>query len=288
MAEEEERLECPRGAAVDRWAEEEDLEGEHLRGLQGSPCHRDSRIPISQANRLLGWALPPSQVQIDFAKPLKGLQNHGVSSVTNQYPLLPGETISEIETQTLGNVQPQDSNFLEFSSDSVQTMGSEQPQCEQLVWFNSDFVKGMDVDPTGVFHKDFEIMQLENEITFPPLTSSEQMTSNLKIFNTNSNHNLLQTNTWNGPVKKVRSHTPAPQSAPGNSGTTATSIHLPRKKVRGACVELYKPQYIPYTHNPPVHTSPRPDPPLSPASSPRVPKKEISIFTTDLLACAQS
>ena len=277
MDEEEERLECPLGAAVDRRAEEEDFEEEHHRGLQGSPCPRDFRIPINQANQLLGWALHPlSQVQTDFAKPLKGLQHHRVSSVTNEYPLPQGETISEIENQTMGNVHSQDLNFLGFDSDFVQTMGSEQSQCEQSVWFNSDFVKGLDVDPKGMFHKDFEILQLENEITFPPLNPSEQMISNLQKFNTNNNHSLPHPNTWNGPVKKVRSHSLATPSTPGNSGTTAASINLPRKKVRGACLELYKRQFTPYTQDPPVNTaSPKTTSKHSPASSPRVPKKKF-------------
>ena len=238
--EEEEEEEEALGEDVEEPAGDGDL-GEDQPHL-GHPlpeflCLRVSKTLINPDSKHPEWAphLPRSQVQIGFVEPLKeGLQRESVSSMIDRHPQY--ETISEVRVvQTMESEHSQDVNSLRFNSDSVQTMESENSLDVNSLWFNSDFVKDLNVDPRGNFHRDFEILQLDNESTFPPLYLSERMISKLQKIQEKSdpktNHSTKveqpNLNTRNGPAKKVRPHSLSLQTPEGNSGPPSAQANLP-------------------------------------------------------------
>ena len=222
LRDEEEEEEAEEEGDLGVEEEEEEEEASHL--------HLPSRTPINQVSQLPGWDLQvASQVQDIFVDNLKEEK---------------GEYLNEVLPPVKQNGQ---STVLSPENAGVTN--------ERPFWLTSDFLSDLPLDPKGEFHGNFEVIQLQNETTYPPLPSYENdilmeardVSTNVHACNITINPSSSRI-VWKGPtpapVKKVR-----PQSAsrpPPSQGPEK----FYQKKVRDK--KLYKRPYEPVsTHIPP-------------------------------------
>ena len=142
----------------------------------------------------------------------------------------------------------------EVESPHSQTVISEivhlQSKKDQPFWLTGDFLSDLPIDPQGEFHRDFEILQLQSEHSYPSLPSpananaNETLTRKIPnsdtVTNKHANNDIIS---WNGPKpapqKKVR-----PLSLSSGQMPQPPAARHRRKKV-GETTELYKAPYRP-------------------------------------------
>ena len=121
-----------------------------------------------------------------------------------------------------------------------------QSEKDQPFWLTSEFLSNLPIDPQGEFHRDFEILQLQSELSYPSLPSPANETLTRKIPNSDkmtNKHVNNKSSIWNGPKpapqKKVR-----PLSLSSGQTPQPPAARQRRKKV-GEAIELYKKPYRP-------------------------------------------